>query len=185
MKFYRYQPDADLFAGIGVSLDKHDLIVRIHYDDRPLLHQWEPLQVHGFDDNPEEEGDFPSMSSYFSVPVMSARAWNSLRPLIGYCCEALPIIYPSGRPFFIIHVMETIDCLDQQRSQYTVNEVPPYRRISRIDRYAFKASMLRNKHIFKLPVESGGELIVDDEFRKAVEQNGLKGLEFKELPMVA
>ena len=41
---------------------------------------------------------------------------------------------------------------------------------------------LSGKHIFKLPRESGAELIVDEDFRRAVEGNGLKGLQFRELP---
>jgi hypothetical protein len=45
--------------------------------------------------------------------------------------------------------------------------------------------MLVGKHIFKLPLESGAELLVDDEFRRLVESNGLRGLLFKELPLVA
>lgn len=180
--FYRYLPDANSFAGLGFSLADDERIVQVHFTDRPLADQWITPVAHGFEDNPEMEGDFPSLSNFNEIPVMSQRAWEVLRPLVGYCCEALPIIHPTGKPYFIIHVMDTADCLDCTKSEFTRNATTG--RINRIRRYSLKPERLHGKHIFKLPLESGGELIVDDEFRRAVKTNGLKGLQFKELPMV-
>ena len=51
----------------------------------------------------------------------------------------------------------------------------------RIYEYAFKHETLDGKQLFKLPRDSGGKLIMDDEFRRTVEVNGLKGLRFNEL----
>jgi hypothetical protein len=156
-------------------------VIKVRNINAPVLDTWTPVVAHVFEDNPGTDGDFPSLSNYNELPVMSERAWVALRPLIGYCCEALPIIHPAGKPYFIVHVMETIDGLDANRS-----EVKHFTDggIMRIVRYSFKPEMLQDKHIFKLPRESGGELVVDDDFRRAVEANGLKGLQFKELPMV-
>lgn len=182
MNLYRYQPDANSFAGIGFSLADNERIVDVHFTDAPLAGQWVAPAAHGFEDNPETEGDFPSLSNYNKIPVMSQRAWEVLRPLIGYCCEALPIIHPTGKPYFIIHVMDTVDGLDCAKSELTRNASSG--RVNRVFRYAFKRDMLHGKHIFKLPLESGGELIVDEDFRRTVETNGFKGLRFKELLMV-
>ena len=179
MGFYVYQPNANSFAGIGFSLGDNDRIVDVHYTDTPLADWWIAPVAHGFEDNPETEADFPSLSNFWRIPVMSQRAWDVLRPLIGYCCEALPISHPSGKPYYIIHVMDTVDCLDTTKSDFTRNATTG--RVNRIRRYAFKSGMLHGKHIFKLPLESGGELIVDDVFRNTVETNDLKGLRFKEL----
>jgi hypothetical protein len=43
--------------------------------------------------------------------------------------------------------------------------------------------MLEGKVIFKLPLESGAELLVNETFRNAVEAHKLKGLLFTELPL--
>jgi len=181
MKYYVYRPDSNNYAGIGVSPGDESSVVDIHNQDARLSSTWTPVVVHGFDDNPVEEGDFPSLSNFWRIPVLSQKAWDVLRPLIGYCCEALPIIHPTGKPYFILHVMETVDGLDADRS-----EVKRFSDggIMRIVRYSLRQEMLQGKHIFKLPRECAGELIVDDDFRRAVEANGLKGLQFKELPMV-
>lgn len=180
IKYYLYRPDANNFAGIGVSSADDARVVAVHYQDSPLSSAWRPIAVHGFDDNPEAEGDFPSLSNFWRIPVFSKRAWDALRPLIGYRCEALPIIHPNDKAFYIIHVMETVDCLDADRS-----ELKRYtdRGIMRVVHYFLRKEMLCGKHIFKLPRQSGAELIVDDEFREAVEGNALDGLVFKELRM--
>jgi hypothetical protein len=145
--------------------------------------QWVAPAAHGFEDNPETEGDFPSLSNFWRVPVMSRRAWDALRPLIGYCCEALPIVHPTGSAYFVIHAMETVDCLDLARSEFTRNAATG--RVNRVFRYAFRQDLLFGKHIFKLPLQSGGELLVDDGFRRVVEDFGLRGLLFEELQQAA
>lgn len=182
MKYYAYRPDANNYAGIGAPTERHEQVVNIHYEDAPLAPVWVPIKFHGFEDNPGQEGDFPSLSDFWEIPVMSERAWNALRPLIGYCCEALPIIHPTGKTYFIIHVMETIDALDVAKSDLARNATTG--RVNRIRRYAFKYDKLQHKHVLKLPLECGSELLVDEEFRKAVEVHGLKGLQFKELPEI-
>lgn len=180
MSYYLYRPDANNFAGIGfeweIDSPEEKRVLGVHDIDSPVRTEWTPPTAHGFEDNPPTDGDFPSLSNYWRIPVMSQRAWDALHPLIGYCCEPLPTIHPSGQPFYIIHVMETIDALDEERSGLWRN--PATGRVGDISRYALKHGRLAGKHIFKLPTKSGGELLVDDEFRKAVEQHGLQGLLF-------
>ena len=179
MNYYRYDPNANEFAGIGVSSGED--VVDVFGGAQPLADKWMPVRFHGFDDNPPTEGDFPSLADYRRLPVMSQRAWDALYPIISYCCEALQIIHPASKPFYIIHVMETIDALDEDRSELRRSQIDG--RVNRIFKYCLKREMLQGKHIFKLPLRSGGELLVDDVFRKAIEDNALKGLHFRALPM--
>ena len=151
----------------------------MHFTDISVLAEWAAPVAHGFDDDPTTEGDFPSLSNFNEIPLMSERAWKTLRPLIGDWCEALPVVHPTGKPYFIIHVMATVDALDIAQSDVTRNATTG--RVNRVFRYAFKHDILRGRHIFKLPIESGAELLVDENFRKATEDNGLKGLQFKEV----
>jgi hypothetical protein len=180
--FYTYWPDANNFAALGAPSEWHDEIVRIHFQDVPLASMWAPLQFHPFDDNPPEQGDFLSLNDYGRIPVMSVRAWDALQSLIDYCCEPLPIFDSTGKTFYLIHVMDTIGCLDESRSKLVRNEVTG--RVSRIFNYALKMQMLHGKHIFKLPLECGAELIVDDHFRAIVDSNELRGLIFNAIPLI-
>ncbi len=182
MRYYRYEPDATDFAGIGFSLADAERIIQVHYTDTSLADGWAIPEAYGFDDNPETAGDFPSLSNFYRVPAMSRRAWDALRPLIGPDSEALPITIATGETYYIIHIMKTVAALDTARSDLTRNAAT--NRVNRIMRYAFKQDLLRGVHAFKLPLEDGAELIVDEDFRKTVEANGLRGLLFEELPLV-
>jgi hypothetical protein len=182
MKYYLYHAMANDFASIGFDPPIDGLIVDVYFSDCAFAHAWKIPYAHGFEDRPKKkEGDFPAIANLCSLPVMSKRAWEALSPLIGNCCESLPIVHPTGNSYSIIHVMETIDCLDISKSAFTRNRTTG--RINRIDRYAFKANLLTNKHFFKLPLECGADLILDDDFRKIVQQNGLIGLSYSPIPM--
>lgn len=180
MRYYKYTPDCTI-AGIGTTAENWDCLGHVYGWDAPLAAWWTPMVFHGFKEDPERQGDFPSLHDYPALPVFSQRAWDVLWPLIDCRWEALPIVHPSGKPFYIVHVMEVIDCVDLERSK-----VELYRSgdVAEIERYCLKAEMLVGKHVFKTPIASGGELLLDDVFREAVEKNGLTGLEFRPLPMV-
>ncbi len=181
MNYYEYHPAANDFAGVAAAHIDNRRVLDVHFHDTPFAATWSPTVLHGFDEDSLAEGDFPSLSNFRSIPLVTELAWLILKPVIGYCCEVLPVVYPTGGSYFIVHVMETIDCLDLTRSEVRRSKIDG--RINRIFKYVFEAEKLRGKHIFKLPREHGRELIVDDVFRKVVESNNLVGLQFKELPM--
>lgn len=80
-------------------------------------------------------------------------------------------------------MMNTIDALDVEVSEVSrTDEKIPL--IQRVYRYELHEEKFVGHPLFKLPFESGSEMIVDDEFRKVVETNRLRGLKFKELPRV-
>lgn len=197
---YKYTPDANNFAGITIPeiniprlsafepwaalMASTPLgISPLHYVDQPVLQQWSSPVVEVFEDNPPKEGDFPSLSDFWRIPVFSDRAWEALNSLISDCCEPLPIIYPSGRKYSLIHVLKTIDCLDIDKSKVGRRKID--QGISAVYEYAFKPNTVEGHHIFKLPPETGGDLIVDDDFRNAAEKNKLKGLLFRPLKMTS
>lgn len=188
-RFYEYDPDADTFAGVGFTVGEvHDdndddaKVANLHWDDTPLIRTWIPLSCHGFEDNPPEVGDFPCVSNYGKVPMLSDRAWKALEPVIGDVCEALPVNHPFTGDYFLIHVLRTIEALDEDASEVQRRSANDPR-IRQVIRYAFRNDMIEGIHIFKLPNKQGSGLIVDDVFRKAVEDNGLRGLRFRELPL--
>jgi len=180
-KFYTYEPDANAFAGVGFMDDSSE-ILDLHWKDSLVGGSWQVLECVGFEDNPQEVGDFPSVSNYNRVPMMSSRAWDALRPIIGNVCELLPVKHPFHGDYFLVHVLKTVDALDEQASEIE-RRSPNDARIRQVSRYAFKYDMIGECHLFKLPNKSGSELIVDGFFKQTVEQHNLKGLIFKELDL--
>jgi hypothetical protein len=180
MQYYKYLPNSDVFDGVRVDNVDHERVTAVHSLDEPIAGNWIPPVCHGFDDNPGVEGDFPSLSNFCEIPIFSRRAWEVLSPIVGASCEALPIRHPSGSPFLLIHVLETIDCLDRGKSEFRCYSSGT--RIMNITRYGLNIERLQGRHIFKLPYQDGRDLLIDDEFRRVVEANQLRGLLFEELP---
>ena len=77
--------------------------------------------------------------------------------------------------------MELIDCVDHARSELEFYDDGG---VAGINRYCLKPELLVGKHIFRTPIASRGDLLVDDVFRQAVEGHKLKGLEFHAIPRV-
>lgn len=195
--FYKYTPDPDKFASISIPqekmpnvsllkklhepLDEPPDICRIHRVDTKISEHWTPPVAEVFEDNPPREGDFPSLSNFWTIPVFSERAWEALSPVIGAWCEPLPILYPSKGRHYLVHVLKTLDCLDVERSKVFRRKTD--QSISVVLEYSFKPDVIDGIHIFKMTPETGGVLIVDDVFRAAVEKNKLKGLLFRPLKM--
>ena len=96
LTYYFYDPDANNFAGVALSKQDDDRILKIFYSDEPLAPTWKTIQLRGIKENPEAEGDFPSLSNYRIFPLVTQRAWNALSPLIGDQCEPLPALHPPG-----------------------------------------------------------------------------------------
>ncbi|MHC4404884.1 MAG: SMI1/KNR4 family protein [Planctomycetota bacterium] len=71
-----------------------------------------------------------------------------------------------------------IDCLDPKRSQFNYFSSGG---VYRVERYVFRESLLEGKHIFRVP-EARSTVIVSEEFKAAVENAGLVGLDFRVLP---
>ena len=194
-RFYEYHPDVNRFAAVEFvsgpvyGTGDSSTVTDLHWRDEPVRDTWIPLKCDGFDGDPPKVGDFPSVNDYSKIPMMSERAWSVLEPIIGDACEALPLMHPFPGTYYLIHVMQTIDALDITASDVEFlhdEDDDAYvadKRIWRIDRYAFKYDLIEGQHIFKLPLMSGSGLIVDDVFRKTVEDRGLRGLRFKELPL--
>ena len=182
MNYYEYDTDTNNFNSVHLILDEGRKILNAFHKAKPMAKKWTPITVHAFDDNPGPDGDFPSLNDYSLIPIFSERAWAILKPLIGTSVEALPIIYPSGKPFYMINIIGAVDCLDESRSEVTRNDFS--NRISRIWRYAFISKPMNGKHILQLPTESGSDVLVSESFRSLYEHRNLQGLLFKPLPLV-
>jgi hypothetical protein len=180
MRYYHYAPDHSV-AGLGTHALTGDQLGDIYHYSEPLAPLWRPIRVVVLDDEPREAGDFPPFYDYGLLPVFSQRAWDVLSGHIGSRWEALPITHPSKKPFYLIHVMEMIDCVDHARSEIEYYDDGG---AASIECYCLKPELLVGKHIFRIPIASTGDLLVDDVFRQVVESHKLKGLKFHAIPRV-
>ena len=171
---YRYIADSNKYECISVARDQRGLL-EAFCDCKSLADWWKPIPVQ-VDSSVCGPGDFPSLDCH--APVFSERAWVALSPLIGHAAQALPLIYPDDQVYFVLNVLELVDCLDQSES---VIDRYSDGRISHVEKYVFIFERLKGKDFFKIPETAGLEVLVSDRFIGAVESNGLKGLIFKKL----
>jgi len=184
MNLYLHNPDVNQYAGVLFDDSEIEQVLSVKFATQSLLDSWQPIHAIRVAHEGMKEADFLGTFDYGDSPIVCEHGWAVLEPLIGYCCEALPIIHPNGLQYFIIHVMEEIDALDEEKSEVSCNDGGGIHRVSRVFKYALKEDLIQGKHIFRLPLESGSDLLLSEEFRKTVESNNLKGLIFEPIPMV-
>ena len=167
---YNYIADSDKYECLEFAsrhdrtLDKFGCGVRLAGDWKPI-----PAKI---DDSVGRPGDFPS--AFGQIPVLSLRAWTLLEPLIGESVEALPLKCP-GRNLFALNVLAVVDCLDQEKCEFKYYSSG---KIMRVAKFAFRNDPTEKHHMFSIP-ETSGDVFISDQFRKLVEQENLKGLQFK------
>lgn len=172
MTIYRIVPDSDTYHSLSIIDSEHVEIFR-QFTGKSLAHSWFPVQVRIF--RAKKSGDFPSLLSH--VPIFSERALQILRPLISNSLEALPLKCDFGK-FYAANILDVVDCLDDSLANI---ERFSSGRIMAIERYAFKEDCIEGKHIFKIPETALQDVLVSDNFKSLVEENGLLGLEFKQV----
>lgn len=176
MYVYRIIPDSDRFNCLQArSKDQYKLDQLV---GKPIASAWKPITAE-LDDTAGRSGDFPSLLG--GVPVFSETAWLVLEPLIRSSAEALPINSSDGA-YYIIHVLDIVDCLDHDRSKIVRL---PSGGVMDVEKYVFKEGCLKDKHIFRLPETIPQQFVqVSETFRELVKKNELQGLIFRRLAKV-
>jgi hypothetical protein len=182
MNWYRYITDPHAFETFEFDRRPAWDLVDMLTQGAPIGEKWKPAGLHRLSDSPGVEGDFPTLSNYSKIPLMTLRAWRELEPILGGSCEALPVKLPSGGKLVIINVTDIVPCVDLAKSKLTKNAVSGD--VERVFQYSLKDRLMSGKNILWTPLKSGSDLLVSEEFRAAVERAGLKGLLFEPLPMV-
>jgi hypothetical protein len=152
----------------------HGVILADRFSSKEkLAASWTPVRVDI--GSPEKSiSDFPYLTS--GTLICSDRALQVLLPIIADGVEVLPLQASVGS-YQAIHVLEVIDCLDHDLSEF---ERLTSGNILRIVRYAFKPDYLKEKNIFKIP-ERKGTIFVSDLFKSFVEEQGLLGIVFSKV----
>jgi hypothetical protein len=182
-KIYSYRPDGDHFEHLLLHYPTIDDALEFHrqFGGTARLASnwaelWKPFAVIVNSERPGPVSDFPML--FVGPPIFSERAWQVLSPLIGAEVEALPIAHPRG-PHFAIHVLSIVDALDRERSRIRWSP-PDNNYISDVEEHVWKPCAVEGHHMFRIPETADIRVYLSEEFRRLVEANGLKGLEFRE-----
>ncbi len=177
MQLFRYIPDPDRFRSFQVPSESAERVVSLFFEDRSVAQSWAEIDVVPVGQTDAPTGDFPCLNNYGKIPLCSTRAWSALKGILQEYVEPLPLRGEDGSELLLLNVMVTIDAIDLQRSEFSVNAATG--RVDRIYKCVFKEQLVSGKPIFKTPLRNGAELFVSEEFRIAVESHRLDGLLWK------
>lgn len=169
MSVYQYVPDVQTYDSLVLPKGKTYRRLEALQGGR-AAGSWQAVSVSIY--RVGRFGDFPYLTSH--VPVFSDKALAALSPLLGDSIEALPLNCRSHQ-LFAIHVLELLDCLDQSRS---LIERFDDGSIMDIERFVFKDDVVKGKHMFRIAQAPLKYVLISEEFKKAVEESGLRGLRF-------
>jgi hypothetical protein len=114
---FLYVADSDRFHAISVRPEDRDLVS--FRACKALGKKWRQVSVVPDYRKRVRWGDFPSLVC--GAPVMTLRAWEALKDLIGSQVEALPLQHPQ-EPLVVTNVLRRIDCLDRKASRLCGSE---------------------------------------------------------------
>ena len=149
-------------------------------DGTSELATWEPqhLTYESYEEEDNHLGlcNFPAWCGRSACDL---KAKEIIGTLTADDVEFLPLFVPeiSHTRYFAIHVLTTLDCLDNERSEF--GYFGDLR--MRIDKYEFKPDCIGDTPIFKLPIFNRNSTYVTDSFKQLVEDNDLTGLEFRKV----
>jgi hypothetical protein len=180
MRVYSIENDVSHYQYFLPAREDEGLPLRM--DCTPKAEVWSPPPV--FIYRPTlKGGDFYQFHT--DLLITSPRATDVLLTHLEMAGELLPLPH-QGVEYTILNVLECINCLDQEATEWrlaprTGERISPKKYVFHSDR--FSESML-----FKIPETRRGEILVveglhdpEEEFRFVVEHAGLKGLLFEEL----
>lgn len=172
--FYRYDPDGNAFAGLGLHKDDYD-VTDMHSRFTRESATWKPLVLEIIEDSPSKLGDFPALVDRRRIPVFSERAWGIFKPYLSAVAEALPVVTTNGTRLLMIHVYKPIAALVEERCSFDRFSDGGVRRVNK---FCFDWENIGTAMMAKLPPNLGGDLLLSHQFRQVAEENGLCGLNF-------
>lgn len=109
--------------------------------------------------------------------AINQRGIDVLKEYFHGTTELLPLNYEK-EPYFIINVVDLVDCVDYEKSIVTRFDSG---RIMGFEKYVFIEEKIKDKHIFKIIDEPERAPFVSDTFRNRVMDSGLTGFRFIEV----
>ncbi|MCX7748253.1 MAG: hypothetical protein N2645_15405 [Clostridia bacterium] len=173
MKIWKFQTDANKFDHFIYKNedDCSKVLWDYKFEGNRIADRWIPLEVDVF--KHKKRSDTPT----FSIPVLSKRAVDVYKDLIGDVVEFLPLKYDKG-DYFLVNVLDVVDCIDFDKAEFIPFESG---RVMMFTKYAFKQDAVQGKHIFKIVELPKTEVFVSDEFKRIIEENKLIGFKLQEV----
>jgi hypothetical protein len=146
-------------------------LVKDYFDEsKPVSAAWRPLYMRR--DEPMKHPDFFEVDGT-DVLAASERAVDCLKDFLNAKTELLPIRTDAG-PYYVLNVLNFVDCLDRKASAYTAT---PDGTIVSYSELEFDEEKLEGHGLFKIP-QLPYVTFISSDIQEQCEQDGLEGLVF-------
>ena len=181
MKIWEMENELDVGYKMLVSADKLSFDRLDDFDGRILKENWVPLELKFLKEDDcgtyYKKCDAPDLMT--GVMVFNQKAVDVLKYMMGESVEILPVnVEDADDKYYAINVIDVGDYLDYEKCEFRYYKDGT---IMRIEKFAFKTELIKNKHIFKISLYPGIYIFISDEFRNAIRKARLKGFEFTEM----
>jgi hypothetical protein len=180
MKVYRLRSDVNHYRYFLPEREEDALALEM--DCTPKEETWVPPPVFIYEPM-LKAGDFYQFEG--SKLITTLRATEVLEEFLEMAGELLPLPY-GGEVYTVLNVLECINCLDHERTQWRLGPDTGEKLGPR--QYAFHPDRFSESPLFKIPETCRSQILLveglrdpEEEFRYVVENAGLNGLVFEEL----
>ncbi|MBA4602064.1 imm11 family protein [Thermoactinomyces mirandus] len=177
MKIWHLECLLNSFESLGFAdFDRDSKLADLLLQTSPLIDKWNNVEVLTIDEG--KDSDSPHFWDC-PVPVFSERAYYTVQDFLRNKAEALSLNHPE-KIFYAIHVLNAIDAVDYQKA--IIKQLDTGFRVG-FEKYAFIEEKVEDEHIFRIFLDDRirSAVFVSDEFKKAVESDGLAGFQFMEV----
>lgn len=146
---------------------------------KSLARKWEVPKF----DGELDDGILKDFASTTCPGIVAVRknAWSRIAEALVAGVELLPVNHPKGVDYHLLNVLTVIDGLDRSKSSVRF-AASDGKTVVDVKRYCFDHAAIESANIFRTPETLFDYPIVSQAFRNAVDQLGLTGTEFKDLP---
>ncbi|MCT4583683.1 MAG: hypothetical protein N4A54_02050 [Peptostreptococcaceae bacterium] len=166
------------FELVVENKEEKDLFINDMYSGVHIKNKYKNLKLNKI--GGDIKSDNPKFWTTSGILMFSKRAKDVLEEIIKDDVEFVEANY-EDEIYYLVNILSFLDIIDVERSKI--------RRLKtglpvEVKEYEFREGVLENQKMFKFYLNKrvkGSEILVTDEFKKAVEENNLSGFKFIEV----
>lgn len=177
MKIYNLLHDSENYRWLEYQGDWFDFFHDINCSNTRIDNFDYVIRCKAIRDKKERVlGDYPC----FVVPAISQKAKEVLESQLSDFIQIFPLETGKLGQYYFINILNVLDCLDKNKSE--IQYLPSSDMIYKIRKWKFNSRLNdKNSKIFIIKNQMGERIYIDENIKKIIDENNLKGFVFREV----
>ena len=184
MAVYKVEPIAHKFKGFYPAETDENAILEMEggldFLGKKRADDWKEIPVYMAELEDEDQGKhpIPDIARFQGTLIFSEKAKDILKPHLSPEDELLEL-HHNGATWYVLNVMKKVEATDKEKSKYHFGHAMS---ILDVKKYVFKTEMLKDVNLFKMGDTNYVDIYCNEgSLKKAIEDNGLTGIQFVKL----